>query len=224
MKSKNNRFIPLAFTFALALSGCTKGREYLSLSEAEKSALPEKEGTAVTFERSPRALGYGGNCPLPSKINGEANILVIPLEYDDQKFSSADYDALFNSSGGNPLSPSSAKEYFQIESQGLFVPNFVFVRPLNVSGISLPDKTQAERCSYLFEHQLRAYMVNNAAPYPLSLFDADSDGRYDGVIFLETKKDNPFLGDCFEVDVIQDVFQFVFEGNQIPSHRIHIAP
>ena len=43
-------------------------------------------------------------------------------------------------------------------------------------------------------------MGTNEAPYPLKLFDADSDGLYDGVIFLETKKDNPFLGGCFEAD------------------------
>ena len=158
MKTKINHFLPLPFIFALAISGCTKGREYLSLSEEEKSALPKSEGTSIAFQTSPRELGYGGSCPLPSKINGEANILVIPLEYDDQKFNSADYESLFNSLGGNPLSPSSAKEYFKVESKGLFVPNFVFARPINVSGISLPDKTQWERCSYLFEHNLRSYM------------------------------------------------------------------
>jgi M6 family metalloprotease-like protein len=192
--------LPLLIILAFTLPGCSKGREYLSLSEAERSALPDSEGISIIFANSPRELGYGGSCPLPSKVNGEANILVIPLEYDDQKFNPADYEALFNSIGGNPLSPSSAKEYFQVESKGLFVPNFVFARPINVSGISLPDKSQWERCSYLFEHELRAYMGTNEAPYPLKLFDADSDGLYDGVIFLETKKDNPFLGGCFEAD------------------------
>lgn len=200
MKVKMSRFSFLAFVFALALPGCSKGRGYISLSEVEKSALPTGEGTAMIFANSPRSLGYGGSCPLPSKVNGEANVLVIPLEYDDQKFKSPNYDAVFNSIGGNPLSPSSVKEYFKIESKGQFVPNFVFARPLNVSGISLPDKTQAERCSYLFAHQLRSYMGTDEAPYPLSLFDSDSNGLYDGVILLETKKDNPFLGGCFAVD------------------------
>jgi M6 family metalloprotease-like protein len=200
MKSKTNFFPFFAFVLALALPGCAKGREYLSLSEAERSALPTNEGAAMAFANSPRDLGYGGYCPLPSKVSEEANILVVPLEYDDQRFNSNDYDALFNSLGGDPLSPSSAKEYFKIESKGLFVPNFVFARPINVSGISLPDKSQWERCSYLFEHELRAYMGTDEAPYPLKLFDADSDGLYDGVIFLETKKDNPFLGGCFEAD------------------------
>lgn len=194
------RFSPLVFVFAIALSGCAGRRSYISLSEAEKSALPTNEGTAVFSPSSPRSMGFGGSCPLPSKVGGEANVLVVPLEYDDQVFNAADYDGLFNSFGGDPLLPSSVKEYFKIESKGQFVPNFVFARPIDLSGISLPDKSQSERCSYLFSHYLRSYIGTDEAPYPLSLFDADSDGLYDGVIFLDTKKDNPFLGGCFTVD------------------------
>src|SRR5574344_2829339 len=92
--------LPLLIILAFTLPGCSKGREYLSLSEEEKSALPKSEGTSIAFQTSPRELGYGGSCPLPSKVNGETNILVIPLEYDDQKFNSADYESLFNSLGG----------------------------------------------------------------------------------------------------------------------------
>lgn len=197
-------FIVLLAILGSVLSGCSRGRTFILLSDYEKSGLPSKEGTAISFALSPRSIGFGGLCPLPSKVAGEANILVVPIEYDDLEFAVGDYDPIFNSIGGNPLAPSSAKEYFKMESASQFIPNFIFSRPLNVSGLSLESLSAVERCSYLLSHELRFYIGTNEAPYPLSLFDSDSDGFYDGLVFLETKKANPFLGGCFSVDGVSN--------------------
>ncbi len=165
-------------------------RNSAMLTPAEESSRIRinDEGRAIFSMRAPRQLAGRGTSSFPAV--GDANVLVVLVEYSDVKFNLEDpyayYNGMLNEEGFSQWGGTgSAKEYFRDNSKDQFRPHFDVFGP-----VTLPETMKYYGENDFMGSDKRAYkMVTDAAELlddtvDFSRYDMDGDGYVDNVFVI----------------------------------------